>query len=511
MPIPALTGDLAARKRTLTSPQHSAEMVMLLVCLFAAFSRARILVHREAELESRSPPEVEKPSLDCQLPAAPEPEPESARPEAHPPDMLRLAPHWAAGFARRLVDSSLRRALLPLPRNHRNTSFSPPASFATRPLDSAGAVLSQNSSHFLRSSPRYHGSHRSAASPDSKSPPHPELQPRRPAPRPPFRLRPCRRLCRALAARGSAGLGWLAASRPRFALRSARASRLAALWGSHFFSSRLVEEGLFRCYSLSHAHPRNQFLVGACRADRLCLYLALTGGGNGVWGVYLPPLSVSSLASCSTKRPTRLARSAFWQAAWVTSTFFGFYHTANNGENWIGIFAAAFIGFVFCVSVRVTGSAWWAIGCHAAWDWAETFFYGTADSGCQGQGHFLSANSGRQSTLERRRRRPRRQPARPRRHPPAASLLACIYGRNKLRVANPPPTSSRQPDRWSAIAPSQRIGRAYPVADRCLNRPQQIHRAPLPRRHRNRKRASGREFSSGLRPPCSVFLLLAAG
>ena len=51
-----------------------------------------------------------------------------------------------------------------------------------------------------------------------------------------------------------------------------------------------------------------------------------------------------------------------------------------------------FIGFIFCVSIWLTGSAWWAIGCHAAWDWAETFFYGTADSGRVGTGHFLTTN-----------------------------------------------------------------------------------------------------------------------
>ena len=82
----------------------------------------------------------------------------------------------------------------------------------------------------------------------------------------------------------------------------------------------------------------------------------------------------------------------FWQAAWLTSTFFGCDHTGNNGENWIGIFAAAFIGFVFCVSIWLTGSAWWAIGCHAAWDWAETYFYGTADSGLVAPGHLLSTS-----------------------------------------------------------------------------------------------------------------------
>ena len=51
------------------------------------------------------------------------------------------------------------------------------------------------------------------------------------------------------------------------------------------------------------------------------------------------------------------------------------------------------IGFVFCVSVRVTGSAWWAIGCHTAWDWAETYFYGTADSGFVAKGHYLSTST----------------------------------------------------------------------------------------------------------------------
>ncbi|WP_162601686.1 hypothetical protein [Occallatibacter savannae] len=31
-----------------------------------------------------------------------------------------------------------------------------------------------------------------------------------------------------------------------------------------------------------------------------------------------------------------------------------------------------------------------AIGCHAAWDWAETYFYGTADSGFVAPGHLFS-------------------------------------------------------------------------------------------------------------------------
>jgi len=42
------------------------------------------------------------------------------------------------------------------------------------------------------------------------------------------------------------------------------------------------------------------------------------------------------------------------------------------------------------VSIRVTGSAWWAIGCHAAWDWTETYFYGAIDSGNVATGHYLT-------------------------------------------------------------------------------------------------------------------------
>jgi membrane protease YdiL (CAAX protease family) len=82
----------------------------------------------------------------------------------------------------------------------------------------------------------------------------------------------------------------------------------------------------------------------------------------------------------------------FWQAVWVTTTLFGYGHVFNPGESWVGISQVEFIGFIFCVSIRLTGSAWWAIGCHAAWDWAETFFYGTADSGRVGTGHFLTTS-----------------------------------------------------------------------------------------------------------------------
>ena len=89
---------------------------------------------------------------------------------------------------------------------------------------------------------------------------------------------------------------------------------------------------------------------------------------------------------------TRTDAAAFWTAALITSFGFGFGHIGNTGESAIGLIAAGLIGLVFCLSLRRTGSLWWAIGFHASWDWAQSFFYGVADSGTMAQGHLLATH-----------------------------------------------------------------------------------------------------------------------
>lgn len=182
--------------------------------------------------------------------------------------------------------------------------------------------------------------------------------------------------------------GWLRVTPA--GLPAAQAMQIGALWIAAFLVVASVEEGLFRCYALSTLSRGINFWWALAVEAGICLYLAIDTGRHGAFGVYLA--AALGFFPCLYLHQRSAPGSGFWQAAWVTSTFFGFYHTLNSGENWIGVFAAASIGFVFCVSVFVTGSAWWAIGCHAAWDWAETFFYGTADSGLAGQGHLLSAS-----------------------------------------------------------------------------------------------------------------------
>lgn len=164
--------------------------------------------------------------------------------------------------------------------------------------------------------------------------------------------------------------------------------RYAAFWAVTFLLVGLVEEGIFRCY-FQYTFTRGlNFWWALGLVVLMCAGTAVASRGHGGWGVYAA--AVLGIGPCLLLHLRRVPGSSFWQAAWVTSTLFGFVHTGNGGENWIGIFAAAVIGFVFCVSIRVTGSAWWAIGCHAGWDWAETFFYGTPDSGLVARGHLLT-------------------------------------------------------------------------------------------------------------------------
>jgi membrane protease YdiL (CAAX protease family) len=174
-------------------------------------------------------------------------------------------------------------------------------------------------------------------------------------------------------------------------LSGAAIFRYGLLWGCVFLFGGCVEEGMFRCFGLFTLARGINFWWALGIVAVLCGDLALRRPGGAAWGVYVAALL--GLIPCYILDRMAAPRSGgFWCAAWVTSTLFGYVHVSNPNEAWIGIFAAAFIGFVLCVSVRVTGSAWWAIGCHAGWDWGETYFYGTADSGLTPQGCYLTSH-----------------------------------------------------------------------------------------------------------------------
>ena len=122
------------------------------------------------------------------------------------------------------------------------------------------------------------------------------------------------------------------------ALRGARIWRFALFWGVFFVLVGLFEEFLFRGY---------------------LLFTMSRGFG-------------------------------FWPAAGILSCAFGAVHLSNGGEGYVGALSAAFIGLFFCLTLRRTGTLWFAVGFHAVWDWGQTYVVGVADSGTIEPGHLLS-------------------------------------------------------------------------------------------------------------------------
>jgi membrane protease YdiL (CAAX protease family) len=83
----------------------------------------------------------------------------------------------------------------------------------------------------------------------------------------------------------------------------------------------------------------------------------------------------------------------FWVTAFLFSALlFMAAHLGNKGETPWGILQVGMAGGVFAFSLWRTGSLWWAIGFHCSWDWAQSYFYGTHDSGLAAAGHFLNSH-----------------------------------------------------------------------------------------------------------------------
>ncbi len=82
----------------------------------------------------------------------------------------------------------------------------------------------------------------------------------------------------------------------------------------------------------------------------------------------------------------------FWPAAALLSVSFGAIHGANPGEAKVGLVAVVAIGFFFCLTLRRTGTLWWAVGFHMSWDWGESYLYSVPDSGTTLPGHLLNSS-----------------------------------------------------------------------------------------------------------------------
>jgi membrane protease YdiL (CAAX protease family) len=143
-----------------------------------------------------------------------------------------------------------------------------------------------------------------------------------------------------------------------FSLHGLQAFAYAIKWAIAFLFVGLLEEFLFRGY----------------------LQFTLARG-------------ISGIVSAISPRNPDAHLIGFWVAAFILSGgIFAYTHTSNQGETLTGILAVACAGGVFAFSLWRTGSLWWGIGFHAAWDWAQSYLYGTPDSGGLITGHLLATH-----------------------------------------------------------------------------------------------------------------------
>jgi len=132
--------------------------------------------------------------------------------------------------------------------------------------------------------------------------------------------------------------------------------RWGVIWAFGFLWVALAEETSLRAY----------------------LQFTLTRGLAGMYGVWFK----------SEHRWTL----SFWTAAAILACIEISNHSFNPGESPMGLACVGLSAMIMCFSLWRTGSLWWAVGFHAAWDWAQSFLFGVADSGFIFLGRLLASH-----------------------------------------------------------------------------------------------------------------------
>ncbi len=172
----------------------------------------------------------------------------------------------------------------------------------------------------------------------------------------------------------------------------------------------LVERRRIGSYGLSDPHAFTRFMSGVLAGVVPCSILIGGTAGLGYLAVR-PALFGSSfdiltygcawataffLVALSEEMlfrgylQTALSRLiGFWPAAVILSAAFGLVHLSNRETVPLSIAAATAVGLILSLCLRLSGSLWWGIGYHSAWNWAQSYLYGTAIYGDYVEGRLL--------------------------------------------------------------------------------------------------------------------------
>jgi len=135
------------------------------------------------------------------------------------------------------------------------------------------------------------------------------------------------------------------------------------------------------------------WLEGGWRIDGLHLHGGRVWQQGAAWAVAFILAALSEETQVRGYMLASLSRGVgFWPAAIALSLVFAALHLGNGGENSCGILFAALAAIAFSFMIWKTGSLALVFGLHAAWDWGESFLYGTADSGYRIHGYLLQSH-----------------------------------------------------------------------------------------------------------------------
>jgi uncharacterized protein len=191
----------------------------------------------------------------------------------------------------------------------------------------------------------------------------------------------------------------------RFLISAEAAQTIATVLIPSAILALIYRESRLR-FGFGRSHRLQQLalgiLTGLLAMSALIGLMALLGGVRG-WSMSGPPRAALlhglayalsfSLVAISEEGLLRgyalvqLSRAiSFWPAAIVTSVIFVALHLVHATESIMGLAQVGLIGLILAYSVRRTGAIWFALGCHGAWDFAETYLYGVPDSGMTAPG-----------------------------------------------------------------------------------------------------------------------------
>ena len=162
----------------------------------------------------------------------------------------------------------------------------------------------------------------------------------------------------------------------------------------HAHGGRLMLEGAVWGFVPSLIILIPLFAVGACSFHGLALHGRELIFYAVVWAAAMLAVGFAEEFMFRGYSLKTLAEAiGFWPAAIFLSSIFGLVHFFfKPQEDWIDPTSVALYGIFWCLTLRRTGSLWFAVGFHAASDYADMIVFAEPNTGNQGQpipGHLL--------------------------------------------------------------------------------------------------------------------------